>query len=206
MNILFGGSFDPVHNGHLRVATELSELFDGAQVSLIPCRDPVHKPRANIDAESRYRMLVAATEESPSLVVSRIELDAESDSYTINTLQALNSNEGLILAVGTDSALNMPTWHHAEVYKDLCNVVVLERPDYSNAQIENNLKSLGFSIVSSPDALRSAKTGLALIARVTQLQISSSDIRQRVAENKSIRYLVPDAVQGIICDNDFYQI
>lgn len=206
MKIIFGGSFDPVHNGHLRIATELSELFRGHPVELVPCKVPVHKDGLAVSPEQRLQILQSAVEDNPVLLVNSCELDREgvSDSYT--TLVNL-VDEGLgpvVMAVGTDSALGLGSWYRASELSGLCHLVVLKRPDYEEGPLKLELAALGFELVSDPSLFEICAFGKAFLFDVTQLQISSSDIRRRIAQNMTIKYLVPDAVQRIICNNRFY--
>lgn len=206
MKIIFGGSFDPVHNGHLRIATELSELFFGHPVELVPCKVPVHKGALTVSPEQRLQILQSAVEDNPVLLVNSCELDRKGPSDTYTTLTNL-VEQGLgpvVMAVGTDSALGLASWYRASELSGLCHLAVLKRPDYEDGPLKRELEALGFELESNPSVCETCAFGKAFLFDVTQLQISSSDIRRRIAQNMSIKYLVPDAVQQIICDNRFY--
>jgi len=206
MKIIFGGSFDPVHNGHLRIATELSEMFGGQTVSLVPCKRPVHKPETTAALNHRIEMLKTVVGSDPALELDTREVDREGASYSYDTLESFKREgvESLIMAIGTDAALNLETWHKASELSGMCHIVVLKRPDYDDALLCEVFNRLGFGVVQDRSKLDDAVSGFACIEPVTQLQISSSDIRARVAQNMTIRYLVPDAVRQIICDNEIY--
>jgi len=206
MKIVFGGTFDPVHNGHLRVATELSELFDDGEVALMPCKLPVHKAQSSLSQQQRLVLLDAAVADSHCLTVDDRELQRTSESYTYTTLAELAETESnVVFSVGTDAALNMRTWYKSERLAGLCNLVVLKRPGYVESELTNVLKDLGFELVTTAEGLLSCASGGALLVSVTQLDISSSDIRNRIRRGKSVRYLVPDAVHQIICDNHLFK-
>lgn len=216
MKIIFGGSFDPVHVGHLRVATELSELFNGCEVALLPCKLPVHKAATFLPAAQRLSLLRAAVAADDDLggmplngshlTLDERELARESESFTYTTLCELKAEgQSVVLSVGTDAALSLASWHRSEAFFELCNLVILQRPGYQHEELTKVLTLLGFDVVTDVDQLQAATEGKALLVPVTQLDISSSDIRVRAAKGKSVRYLVPDAVNRIICDNHFFR-
>jgi len=206
MKIIFGGSFDPVHNGHLRIATELSELFSGHPVDLVPCKVPVHKASLTVAPGMRLEILQAAVKDDPKLLVNSCELNraGPSDSFTTVTAMVEQGLGPVVMAVGTDSALGLGSWYRAGELSGVCNLVVLKRPDYDEEPLKIVLEALGFELVSGISAFKSSAFGKAYLFDVTQLQISSSEIRRKIAQNMSIKYLVPDAVQQIICNNRFY--
>lgn len=206
MKIIFGGSFDPVHNGHLRIATELSELFSGHGVELVPCKIPLHKAALSVSAEARRSLLEAAVQDNPVLSVNTCELDREGSSDSFTTLKSF-FDQGIapvVMAIGTDSALGLESWYRASELAGLCNLVVMKRPDFDGGALGALLESLGFEVCEDVAQLEQTESGKAYFYDVTQLQISSSDLRRKIAQNLSIKYLVPDAVQKIICDNQFY--
>lgn len=200
-----GGSFDPVHIGHLRIATELAEYFE-EPLHLLPCKEPVHKKASRASSEQRFDMLRAAVVEDKLLFVDERELRRTSDSYTIDTLLELRQNvEGpLVMAVGSDSALALASWRQASEFSKHCHLVVLKRPGSSHALLSSVLEELDFCLVKTKDALCSVEAGMAVELEVSQLDISSSNLRERVRQQKSIRYLVTDAVESYICDNSLY--
>lgn len=207
MRIIFGGSFDPVHNGHLQVAVELSEFFGGHRVDLLPCKKPVHKSESTLTSDQRLMILKAALLGEPALGLDCREIAREGPSYSVDTLKELGStnDDPVVMAIGTDSALSLESWYQSDEFSQLCNLVVLKRPGFDDTDLCVRLECSGFEVVSgeAPE-LRSTKAGLVTIIPVTQLEISSSEIRTRIAQNLSIKYLVPNAVREIICDNHFY--
>ena len=221
MHVFFGGSFDPVHNGHLRIATELSECFGNQVVHLLPCGLPPHKGQLSANHHLRVEMLRAACADNQLLQVDTREVDsavcvAGADSggsggsaavsYTVETLHQLK-NEGkspIVMALGTDAALQLDRWHRFEELSTLCHLVVMKRPDYPSEGLGSVMQACGFEVVNEVGVLEQRHAGLCYLLDVTQLDISSSDIRRKIAQNRSIRYLVPDVIVDIICDNGRY--
>lgn len=208
MKVIFGGTFDPVHNGHLRMAIELAETLGGRQVHLLPCYQAVHKQGVGASPEQRLKMLHLATHDDALLAVDEREIRRETASYTIDTLRELRAqctDETLVLAVGSDAAADMPRWREFSEFAALCHVVVMCRPGFHDAGVFGALEAYGFEQLQSVDALHSIKAGGLLDLRLNLLEISSSDIRTRIAQGKSVRYLVEGAVREFICDNGLYQ-
>ena len=206
MKIIFGGSFDPIHNGHLRIATELSELFSGRCVEFVPCKIPLHKSSLNVSPDARLSLIQMAVEGDSRLAVNTCELEREgvSDSFTTLSILVAEGCAPVVMAVGTDSALSLDTWHRADELSALCHLVVLKRPDYDDSDLKGVLQRMGFGVTNSISELESTSSGKAYLLEVTQLEISSSAIRRKIAQNLSIKYLVPDAVDQIICNNQLY--
>ncbi len=206
MKVIFGGSFDPIHSGHLRIATELSELFSGCSVDLVPCKAPPHKSSLSVSADARLSLIQAAIADDPVLTVNTCELKREGVSDSFTTLSGLVT-EGcsrVVMAIGTDAALSLDKWYRAQELSTLCHLVVLKRPDYDDSSLKGGLQRMGFQVASAVSELQSSISGKAYLFDVTQLEISSSVIRRKIAQNLSIKYLVPDAVHQIICNNNLY--
>ncbi|KZZ40609.1 hypothetical protein A3758_07735 [Oleiphilus sp. HI0118] len=206
MKIIFGGSFDPIHIGHLRIATELSEAFSDRCVDIIPCKNPLHKSQLNVSPEARLSLIQAAVEGDARLAVNACELEREgvSDSFTTLSKLSKGGHSPIVMAIGTDSALGLDSWYKADELAELCHMVVLKRPDYSSFELEDVFRRLGFEFASTVAELEECGAGKVYLLDVTQLEISSSVIRRKIAQNLSIKYLVPDAVHQIICNNRLY--
>ncbi len=211
MRAIFGGSFDPVHIGHLRMAVELAEALRLEQVSLMPCYTPVHKGGLAATPAQRLAMLELAVSDNPRLRIDRREMERSGPSFTYESLKMLReeSDTPVLLVMGSDSALGLADWHKAEAFADFCHLVVLERPAVGlDAEVQGNwmrtAKELGFSQVRVADALESTTAGSVLPLRLNLLDVSSTYIRNAVKQNRSIRYLVTDAVERYICDNGLY--
>jgi len=206
MRVVFGGTFDPVHNGHLRMATELAQVLEVGHIDLMPCYLPVHKASVSASSADRERMLALATAEDPLLTIDSREIFNQGPSYTIESVRAIKQEIGrepLVLAMGGDSALQLDSWYCASELSTYVHLAVMERPGF---QVDSKiLESLGFCLSEGPASLSVRESGSAVVVRLNLLQISSTYIRRCVHEKKSIRYLVPDAVANYICDNELYQ-
>jgi nicotinate-nucleotide adenylyltransferase len=208
MRLIFGGSFDPVHVGHLRILRELAEALRLHSAYLMPCKAPVHKASTEASLTARLDMLQRVCRDDDFYKLDSREINRSSLSYTIDSLLSLQQDfpdESLVLVMGTDSALSLPRWHRSSELASLCHLAILRRPGVSTETLAEGLSPLGFKQVLNADLLVAAKSGLALELNVQQLDISSSDVRARVKKGKNIRYLVTDAVFDYICDNKLYR-
>lgn len=186
---LMGGTFDPIHHGHLVVAEEARERFGLERVIFVPNRQPPHKKDYQVtDAEHRYNMCLLATADNPHFTVSREEIDRPGPSYTIDTIRAFRAQLGpeteLYFITGADAVLEILTWRSPDAILSECHVVAAHRPGFDLSRLE---PVLGRERAHKVQALA-----------IPALDISSTDIRRRVAEGRSIRYLTPQAVEGYI--------
>ncbi len=190
--VVMGGTFNPPHIAHLICAEEVYELIKFDKVLFIPSARPPHKDNNEVlDALHRYSMTILATEGNPHFEVSRIELDRPGRSYTIETVKELKqiygSDAEIHWIVGADAIIEMPSWKSIDELLEICNFVGINRPGY--------------------DPGRASEKILNKIQRinVTNVDISSSDIRQRVYLGKSIKYLVTSSVEDYIYKNGLYK-
>ncbi|MDX1594383.1 MAG: nicotinate-nucleotide adenylyltransferase [Gammaproteobacteria bacterium] len=199
---LFGGTFDPVHNGHLRVALDALEGLGLAEVRLLPARRNPLRDAPGATAEQRRDLLAAAAAGEPGLRVDARELDRPGPSYTFDTLASLREEHGpdraLAWLVGGDAFRGLPGWHRWREFVDLAHLVVLQRPGYVDELAPDLAEFVAARRTDDVDALHARPAGRVFTWRVTQLEISSTDIRERVAAGRSIRYLVPDRVDEAI--------
>ncbi|MFT4560744.1 MAG: nicotinate-nucleotide adenylyltransferase [Gammaproteobacteria bacterium] len=204
---ILGGTFDPVHCGHLRLAIEALERLDLAQVRLIPLNNPNHRAAPIVGAERRLTMLQSSVDRD-QLVVDPRELERDGVSYTIDTLTSLRTdfeNRPLCLLLGADAFNGLCGWHRWEELLDYCHLVVVNRPGSDN-NLEPRLQQLLERVqTADPDILSSVLNGRILFLSIPLLPISSTDVRARVAEGRSISYLVPPSVQQNILQNEFYK-
>ena len=186
-----GGTFDPVHLGHLCAANEVAALFDLDEVVFVPTGQPWQKAHRVVSpAEDRYLMTVVATAANPLFSVSRAELDRPGPTYTIDTLRALRESYGdaaLFFITGADALAAILGWQSAPELFSLAHFVGVSRPGYDAVDLG------GF-----PD-------GAVTVVRVPALAISSSDCRDRVADGRPVRYLVPDGVVEYIAKRGLYR-
>jgi len=200
---LMGGAFDPVHHGHLIVARSIAEQKGYAKVVLVPSSAPPHKRPAQGDPADRLAMLRLAIEGDGLFEISTVELERSGPSYTIDTILALRQLHGadrpIHWIIGADMLEMLPTWRRAGELVELAQLVVAHRPPWT-AGLENLFTKLEGAF--TPEQIE----GLRRHAVATPLiDISSTDIRRRVATGRPIRYLVPPAVQRYILDHGLYR-
>lgn len=204
---MLGGMFDPVHFGHLRSAVEIREDLDLDQVRLVPCARPPHRPAALATAEQRRAMLELAIAGEPGLVVDDREIRRTTPSYSFDTLTSLRAelpNTPLCLIVGIDAFLGLPTWYRWRELFGLAHIVVLERPGREAGMSEALRAELQARVTGATLDLHQALAGRVLMHRVTQLPISSTALRESLAQGRSVRYLLPDVVYRYIQSHDLY--
>lgn len=190
---LLGGTFDPVHNGHLFLALEAMHAAQLERVILIPNRVPPHKAAPGVGVEDRWRMLLAAIETEPRLEASRIELDREGPSYTLDTVQTLSPDYRLTFICGADAF--RASWHRPEAVLELLDGVVMAHRYGVPAGLPPLLAQL-------PERLQRKVYHL----KFPDIAISSTELRQRIAEGRPIRYLVPETVYQEIFQRGLYTI
>lgn len=183
---LFGGSFDPVHHGHLIVAQVAAERLGLDSLRFLPAREqPFKRGRHGTSPEHRAAMLSVAVSDAPGFGVERIELDRPGPSYTVDTLEALRRREPqseFALLLGADAATELPTWHEAERIPQLVRVVVFARP--------------GSRVPAS--------AFVSQVIEVPAIDISATEVRRRISRGQSIRYWVPDEVAEYIARHRLY--
>jgi len=199
---LMGGTFDPVHFGHLRTALEAMERLELNSLSLLPAGTPPHRAAPSASARHRLEMLRLAAEPCAAFHVDDREVRRAGYSYMVDTLQEVRAEIGperpLLLLVGQDAANALDSWHEWRRLFDLCHLVVMRRPESHFSCSGELLDQLQRRRVSGPGALRDAASGGVLPLETTQLDISSTAIRALFAEGRSPRFLLPDAVIAYI--------
>lgn len=208
---IFGGTFDPIHFGHLRPALELCERLQMQRMLMIPCSVPPHRPQPQADAEQRLTMLYRAVEGEPLLQVDERELQRSGPSFMVDTLASLRQELGetpLCLCLGVDAFLGLPGWDRWEQLLELAHIVVAHRPGWALEQgaLPEALAAL-MADHSSNDAasLAASSAGTILLQAVTQLDISATAIREAIAAGGSARYLLPETVWATIREHSLYR-
>ncbi|HDZ56688.1 MAG TPA: nicotinate-nucleotide adenylyltransferase [Pseudomonas xinjiangensis] len=205
---LLGGTFDPIHFGHLRSALEVGELLGLDEVRLVPSARPPHRSLPGASARQRLNMVRLAAEAGGNLVVDDRELLRDRPSYTVETLESLRAEIGddvaLFMIMGWDAFCGLPSWHRWESLLDLASLVVLQRPDY-DLEVPEVLKDLlAARSVTDPGQSYASHGEIVCLAQ-TPLAISATHIRALLGEGRSPRFLLPDAVLNYIEINGLYQ-
>lgn len=205
---IFGGTFDPVHYGHLRTAFEMLQALRFSEVRFMPCGNPPHRGAVFADAALRLEMVRVATAGQEGFVVDDRELMRSGPSYSVDTLQALRAefpDHSLALIIGMDAFLGLPTWHHWQDILGLSHIVVAHRPGWGAPDMGPLGDLLAERGTHNIDRLHEKNFGHIYIHDVTQLEISSTDIRKLVAAGRDPRFLMPDAVRDVILNSACYQ-
>ncbi len=204
---LFGGTFDPVHNGHLRMALELKQRLQLDEMRLLPCHQPPHRDRPMRSSGDRAAMVDLAVADCDLLRCDRRELERHTPSYSIDTLielrQQMGNEVSLCWCVGMDSLVNLSSWHRWRELLELAHLVVTARPGWQLPQQGEVAKWLDKHI-ALPSQLVKSTAGSVVICEMSQLDISATDIRQMIAEGHSAQFLMPEVVWRYIQENDLY--
>ena len=204
---IFGGTFDPVHIGHLRTAYELLNHLGLAQIHFVPCHLPPHQKSPSAPAELRLAMLRGAIAHDSYFIVDERELNREGVSYSVDTLESFREefpNRSLGLIVGMDAFLEFETWHRWQDILKLAHVIVARRPGTGVPDKGESGKLLARLGAEDCSVLQHETAGRILVHAVTQLEVSSSAIRESVAERVKPRFLVPEVVAEMIEESGCY--
>lgn len=198
---VFGGSFNPIHFGHLLLADDICEALRLDRILFVPAAQPPHKPASELAAvEHRYRMTALAVNEHPRFAVSDLEVRRSGPSYTVDTLTALAPEGELFLLIGSETFLDLLSWRAPRQVARLARLVVVPRtgadfdPDAPAAQ--KVLAELGLAAFGIP--------GGPILHRAASLPISGSDLRRRAREGRSLAYRMPEAVAAYIRQHGLY--
>lgn len=206
---ILGGTFDPIHYGHLRTALELYTALDLAEVRLIPCYQPVHRKLPVATPTQRLTMAQLAVASEPVLKVDDGEIKRQGPSYTIDTLEALRTElpkTPLCLIMGIDALLNFPSWNRWEAILELAHLVIAHRPQYHLPKTGIVADLLKKRLRQNTYALHENLSGCIIMHPVTALEISATDIRRQIALGRSPRFLLPDNVYHYIQEQGVYSI
>lgn len=198
MHVIYGGTFDPIHHGHLRLAIELCDRLEVNRVSLVPCHIPPHRGDTGASASQRLKLLELAVQGEPRLHIDDRELRRAGASYTADTLRQLRQELGpdhpLVMVVGTDSFAGFDRWREWEAIPELAHIVVVRRPGPALDPEGMPARLLAKRRVEGVESLRSTPAGCVLELDPPLLDISATGIRKRIAAGRSPRYLIPDSV------------
>jgi nicotinate-nucleotide adenylyltransferase len=210
---ILGGTFDPIHYGHLRLAQEVLEQCGLAAVSFIPAGTPPHRSAPHANAQHRLEMLRLALQGNPAFRLDEREIRRTDPCYTVDTLTALRSELGgqvpLCLMMGGDAFLQLHTWHEWKKLFEFAHIAAVQRAgrplgnamDDADPALQAEYRA---RLVPAPAALRESPAGAVFVLNMPTLEISATDIRSRGARSRSIRYLLPDAVADYIQTHELY--
>jgi len=205
---IFGGTFDPIHYGHLRPALDVQQALGLQQVRFIPLAVAVHRGQPAGSAEQRLAMVRAAIAGQPGFVADDREIRRGGHSYTLDTLAEIKRerpDDTLCLFVGDDAFNDFLTWHRPLAILDLAHLVVMSRPGSRRSADENLTRLAAERRCQHPDTLKSRQAGLICFQPVTPLDISATAIRALAGEGRDTRFLLPDAVLEIIRRDQLYR-
>ena len=205
---ILGGTFDPVHIGHLRGALEVAEMFELNEVRLIPNSRPPHRDTPSSSALDRLAMVRLAVTDLAPLTVDARELERDRPSYTIDTLELVRAeladDDLLFLLLGWDAFCGLPGWHRWEQILDHCHILVMQRPEADSEAPEALRDLLAARTVTDPGAITGGGGQIAFVWQAP-LEVSATRIRQFLASGKSVRFLVPDTVLAYINAHGLYR-
>jgi len=207
--LMYGGTFDPIHNGHLRSALELTQVLPVSRVHLIPCQLPPHREQPGASSEDRLAMLHLAVESEPLLVADDRELQRPGPSWSIDTLSELREQYGeeqpLAMVLGWDAFLGLPDWSRKERLLEMAHLIVIARPGQDKPASGELVDLLSKHEVRAGEALNGQPSGRVLrLALPSAMQVSATYIRRLLAEQTSVRYLLPDAVIDYLLRQGLY--
>ncbi|MGD2137481.1 MAG: nicotinate-nucleotide adenylyltransferase [Gammaproteobacteria bacterium] len=205
---ILGGTFDPVHFGHLRPALEIRNALELEEMRLVPCRVPPHRTAPAASPEQRVAMLRLAIGSHPVFRVDERELQRGGPSYTLDTLKSLRqelSGKTLCLLVGGDAFRGLDSWHRWDELTDHCHMVVMTRPGYGPPDEGRLAGFIRRRRVADARALAAQDTGLLLFRDVTQLEISATRIRNLLAAGGDAAFLLPEGVLDFIHREGLYK-
>jgi len=207
---IFGGTFDPIHFGHLRLAEEMAEALGLSRVRFIPAGQPPHRGAPRTAATHRLEMVRRAIAGNPRFAVDAREVQRPQPSYTVDTLTALRAELGneqpLWLLLGADAFLGLPSWHQWQQLFDLANIAVAARPGTRLLQSDSIPGDLKHEVSQRQQTggAPAGPAGTVRLQQMTPLDISATAIRDTLARRGSARYLLPDAVLDYIHEHQLY--
>ncbi|MCC8378204.1 MULTISPECIES: nicotinate-nucleotide adenylyltransferase [unclassified Xenorhabdus] len=209
IHALFGGTFDPIHYGHLRPVEALAKLAGLKQVILLPNHVPPHRPQPEATAQQRLEMVRLAVQDNPLFTVDTRELQRQTPSYTIDTLKSFREEVGeqcpLAFIIGQDSLQSIHTWHRWSELLDICHLLVCSRPGYARQLSTPEMQEwLEQHKIDTPAPLSHKSHGYIYLAETPLLDISATDIRRRHQQGLNCDDLLPPLIQNYIDSQQLY--
>jgi len=206
--VLFGGTFDPVHFGHLRAAWEVKERLMASDFRFLPAGHPPHRSNFVTPAFHRLEMLKLAISGVPGVAIDQRELKREGPSYMVDTLQEIrhdSPDQPVVLVIGQDSANSLDRWHQWQQLFALASLLIMTRPGKKTRYASALAEQMSARRVAGPELLQSRPSGLVAKMTVTALPIASSGIRELIRNGKSPRYLLPVKVLDYLQAHHLYR-
>lgn len=209
---ILGGTFNPIHYGHLRMAQELADALKLNEVRFIPSANPPHRTAPDVSAQHRTAMVQLAIADNPLFTADTRELERTGASYMIDTLTSLRDelgeNSALCLIMGSDAFVKLNTWHRWQKLLDYCHIILVQRPNASPNQprlAEELTALLHDHYTENVDDLARKNAGYIHMQKITPLDISATKIRKMIATNDEVKYLLPDSVLAYIKQHRLYE-
>lgn len=206
--LIFGGTFDPVHFGHLRAAAELYEQLQVDDFRIVPAGQPPHRGLTQASAADRLRMLQLALQEHPGIFLDDCEIRRQGPSYMVDTLRQIRTAIGpqrpLLLALGQDAANKLDQWQHWQQLPQLAHLVIMTRPDNAPGYAGVLAQQLQPRLIEHTDQLWQMPAGQVLHLPITELAISSTDIRAQISAGRDPAFLLPASVLAYIREQGLY--
>lgn len=207
---ILGGTFDPIHYGHCRIAMECMQAFNMDHIRFVPCKNPVHRVEPEALAEHRLQMVKLATVNEPKFIVDDIEFRLGGPSYMhttlINLRETFPENTYFCLILGMDAFSQLHNWFRWHELLDLTHIVIASRPNMPPPSNQEVLETMNQRMIRKPDELTSQRTGLFANLPVTRLDISARNIRSQISRGLGAKYLCPDIVLDYIDEKGLYRI
>jgi nicotinate-nucleotide adenylyltransferase len=209
---LLGGTFNPIHFGHLRMAQELADALNLAEIRFIPSANPPHKAAPIVSAQQRAEMVQLAIADNPLFKLDTRELNRQGASYTIDTLISLREefggNDSLCLIMGSDAFSKLDSWHRWNELLNYCHIVLVQRPDnQAQPKLSDQLTAfLTDHYTENSDDLTENSTGYIHMQQITAQDISATKIRKKLASGNTAKYLVPEQVLAYIKQQHLYSL
>lgn len=194
---IMGGTFDPIHLGHLVIANEVLNMYQLDHIIFVPAGNPPHKCGIEASSWDRFVMTSLATMSNDKFIVSDFEIKKRDRSYSTETLKEFHKiypNTEFYFITGTDAVVDLPNWHEPKELLKLCKFIAVSRPGMGKESIENKIQEI-----------MSELNGNIELLEVPMLQISSTDIRERFKKGKSAKYLLSEIVEQYIYKNNLYR-
>lgn len=206
---ILGGTFDPIHLGHLRLALELYEALDLAKVHIIPTYNPIYRKQPVASPFERFEMAKCAVEGEPALMADDREIRRKGTTYTIDTLLEMREempDTPLCLLVGIDAFLGFSSWHRWKEILDHTHIIVAHRPHYHLPSTGIIAELIQARLQKEIAFIHENTAGGILLRPITSLEISATDIRKQIAMGRNPRYLLPDSVYDYIKKTGTYRV